>query len=74
MARYSNSCAEPPDDGSHPYQETRNWHAADIALRAAGFRIAARPKRGPDIWTRAGQRYTATEALAIARCEQKGVR
>lgn len=45
------------------WRETRAYHPDDAKLRKWGFRIHARPKRGPDVWTLDGVPYTTAEAL-----------
>ena len=49
--------------------ETRNWNAPDAKLRSFGFRIHSRPRKGPDLWERHGEKFTKEQALRIVERE-----
>ncbi len=49
----------------HAFQEHGTRYAADMRLRKNGFIIVSRPRRGPTIWTRKGERYTQEAALSL---------
>ena len=61
------------------WHETRIFHYNDMELRAAGFRIHSRPKKGSDIWDLHGILYSEEEAvehmktLVIKTSKQKQV-
>jgi hypothetical protein len=46
-------------------------HPGDVYLRRYGWRIHARPRRGPALWEKDGMVLTATEALEDIRARYK---
>lgn len=46
-------------------------HIGDQLLRKYGFRIEARPKKGPVLWSREGHSYTEDEAKSVVRAESR---
>lgn len=65
---------EPETEKERGWQEVRDWHPGDQRLRAAGFKIHARPRRGEPLWTRAGRVWRQSEALLHleVRARRKG--
>jgi hypothetical protein len=67
--------SEPKEEGAkeiawgNPSAETRSLFPEDILLRRHGFKISSRPKYGPAVWARGGDRYEHSKALAIAKDE-----
>lgn len=57
--------ATPTEDAAQPspWLETRTRYPDDMRLRAAGFRIHARPKDGEPIWTKSGILFSHRDAL-----------
>ncbi len=64
MARKLDDDIEP----GNSWGEKRIFHSRDMALRSAGFAIAARPQpgKGPNRWTRHGKVLTEAQALIAA--------
>ncbi len=50
-------------DDASPSRETRRMWPDDMRLRAAGWKIADRPRTGPAWWAKDGQLLTEQEAL-----------
>ena len=48
--------------------DTRGFHPRDAFMRKHGFRIHARPPKGPTLWRLGEVPYTESEAYA--RCEE----
>ena len=53
-------------DDTHAFAETRPMNQRDAMLRRAGFRIAARPSKGPTLWLIDGKLWTESEAVEYA--------
>lgn len=53
----------------HAWQETRNSHPDDMALRERGFQIYSRPRKGEPVWKRGGKLYRQSEAVELVKCE-----
>lgn len=54
------------------WAERADYHPRDRLLRRHGFRIAARPKNRPAVWTKAGESYTEAEAVMLATAGKGG--
>lgn len=60
---------EEPISDVHGWRETRPMNSSDVALRAAGYKIVSRPRRGPVLWIRDGK--IVTEGTARLRMQQE---
>ena len=59
--------------GASRSQEHRCFHADDMALRAAGFVIVSRPRRGPILWRWGHTIFKQIEAVELVK-EQEAAR
>ncbi len=62
-ARERKKQAEELDDLPHTTQDTSARFPEDVALRAAGFVIVARPKDREAIWSKGGVEFRHGEAM-----------
>lgn len=71
-AKLKQGTARSPADaaGDNGWGERRDWHPGDARLRRHGFKIEARPRRGPAVWGRGGGRFTEAEASDICDREE----
>lgn len=63
MSRRKTESRDDVPDTSHAFADRTHRFARDTLLRSHGFKIHARPRKGPDIWVLGDVLFTFDEAL-----------